>query len=188
MLIGLCGYAGAGKDTVARHLVNRSGFTARSISYPIKVMLNTRFGWSHHMWEDRAWKDRPCQQYGAYDTHNWGELPCFSPRSWAQWLGTEVGRVLGGEDVWINMLLSEYNASPRDSHWIVSDVRFPNEAQLIRQAGGEVFMISRGGLLPDNHASERAVDKVVADKWFANEEGNPGAMLGAVDQYIEDYL
>ena len=57
-LIGIAGAAGAGKDTVANHLVQHYGYTVYKFADPLKRMLCDFFGWPMDAWEDREWKDR----------------------------------------------------------------------------------------------------------------------------------
>lgn len=81
----------------------------------------------------------------------------FSPREFLQKVGTEFGRQTIGEGVWIDMLMS----SLTEGNYIVPDVRFNNEAELIIDLGGRVIKTIRIGYEPedtDGHASEQGVD------------------------------
>lgn len=124
IIVGLGGLKGVGKDTVAQYLVDHYGFQRASLADPIKRLLNDRFGWPMALWEDREWKE-------TVDGFT------FSPRSWAQWLGTEVGRTIGGQDVWVEMLFDELHGTLKDdARVVISDCRFQNEVHAVRDENG----------------------------------------------------
>ena len=53
----------------------------------------------------------------------------------------------------------EYNSYPEQSNWIITDTRFPNEAEAIKKAGGIVIRVNRPGVQPINpHPSETSLD------------------------------
>lgn len=86
-------------------------------------------------------------------------------RLW-QVLGTDCGRCLIDENIWLNTLA--HNLSD-DQNIVVPDVRFDNEAQFIRDHGGEVWLIKRPGLEnTDTHASEKGVSSDLIDVTFLN--------------------
>jgi hypothetical protein len=177
-VIGITGLAGAGKDTLADYLVKEHGYTKYSLASPIKQLLNERFGWTDEEWLDREWKETPHRRcgYGVRRNQGWiGKVEEFSPRSWAQWLGTDVGRTIGGEDVWVNLM--------RKFSWtvdklVVSDVRFDNEANAIHNLGGKVIKIDRVLAVPVRaHASEMGVSSQLIDAFVWND--------GTIDRLTE---
>ena len=152
-LIGITGRAGVGKDTLAHYLHIMFGYHRYALAQPIKEALNARFGWTLERWNDRAWKEAPSEQCGT------GAAGQFSPRSWAQWLGTEVGRELHGDDCWIRLMQREWEQVRRSvDGMVVSDIRFDNEAAAIRELGGVVVCVDRSAAQPiAPHKSERGV-------------------------------
>jgi hypothetical protein len=181
-LIGITGLAGAGKDTLADYLVSTFGYSKYSLASPLKKLLSERFGWDDDWWNDRAWKEEPRNEYGGQGyVGSWGNnaYKPFSPRSWAQWLGTEVGRYIGGEDVWVNMMAREWKhqtflSDTRTGYqprMVVSDIRFDNEARRIHELGGVVIRIVRPGLAAASHASEQGVnDRLVNVQVFNTDD------------------
>jgi hypothetical protein len=160
-LIGITGRAGAGKDTVADYLVNMLGYTKYPLSAPMKKILNDRFCWTDANWADREWKEAPLRAAGSLDV-DFG-VNCFSPRSWAQWLGTEVGRAIGGEDVWVNMVK---RAWANDGHGfaVVPDIRYDNEARALKSQGAVILRVLRpdvGNVLA--HSSEKGISDYLVD-------------------------
>jgi uncharacterized protein YegP (UPF0339 family) len=84
-------------------------------------------------------------------------------RQLLQELGTEVMRKGLHENVWVNALMADYRfpklSQYNPSHWIVTDVRFPNEAQAIQDQSGLLLRIERPGIPLSDHASETALDE-----------------------------
>jgi hypothetical protein len=71
-----------------------------------------------------------------------------------QRLGTEAGRDILGENIWVDTAFSR----AAGGRLVVTDVRFPNEAQGIRDRGGLVIRIERPGVGPRNdHPSETSL-------------------------------
>ncbi len=154
-LLGLCGAAGAGKDAAAAALCAR-GWARVSLSDPLKEACALWFGWSR----EQLWG--PSELRNAPDP-SWNGL---TPRQALQLLGTEGVRALH-PDVWARLALKRaaelleplhQDGSARSAGVIIPDVRFGNEAEAIRAAGGRVVRIVRPGLGGEAwraHASER---------------------------------
>jgi hypothetical protein len=61
-----------------------------------------------------------------------------------------------GNDVWIKMTMRDLR---QDDRVVISDVRFPNEADAIKQLGGTVWRINRkSNTAVNGHPSEHAMD------------------------------
>ena len=77
-------------------------------------------------------------------------------REFLQKLGTDALRDNLHRDIWVNALFADYK---EPDNWIITDVRFPNEAQAIKDKGGIVIRIERGEQNTENlHISETALD------------------------------
>lgn len=84
----------------------------------------------------------------------------------ASWFG-RIACVLYG---WLALM--GFRAKPAHrAGWIITDVRFPNEAEAIRAAGGIVFKVVRPslGVSDDEHPSETSVDLIEADHTIIND-------------------
>ena len=142
MIIGICGFIGSGKDTAADYLVNVHGFRRESFANSLKDAVAQVFGWDRTMLEGRTahsreWRDQ-------VDTW-WAErlgIPGLTPRWVLQQWGTEVCRRSFHDDIWIASLENKLRTSRDDV--VISDCRFPNEIQAIKQAGGIVVRVVRG--------------------------------------------
>ena len=99
----------------------------------------------------------------------------LTPRKLLQLLGTECGRQIIHPNIWVNSLFADYK---KDSNWIITDVRFPNEAQAIKDKGGIMIRINRPLYrLDDQHPSETALDNYNFDYVIENE--------GSIDELVQ---
>jgi len=146
MIIGICGFIGSGKDTVANYLVDEHNYQRDSFAGALKDAVASVFGWDRQLLEGatpeaREWRE----QVDAW----WAErldMPTLTPRWVLQYWGTEVCRKSFHNDIWIASL--EHRLLQQDSDIVISDVRFPNEVEVIKKAGGKVWWVQRGSL-PD---------------------------------------
>lgn len=147
MIIGLSGYARSGKDTVAELLVLNYGFKRLAFADGIRealLALNPILHDGHRL-------NELVGMYGWEVAKAKDEV-----RRLLQVMGTEVGRKLINEDVWVWLLFNKVNTNERI---VIPDVRFPNEARMIEQQGGEVWRINRHNhSAVNNHISEHALD------------------------------
>ena len=142
MIIGVCGFIGSGKDTVADYLVNLHHFRRESFANTLKDAVSAVFGWDRTMLEGRTKQAREWrEQVDAW----WAErlsIPHLTPRWILQNWGTEVCRKNFHDDIWIASLENKLRASTDDI--VISDCRFPNEIAAIKKAGGRVVRVVRG--------------------------------------------
>jgi hypothetical protein len=178
MLIGLSGYARSGKDTLADHFVERHGFTKAAFADPMREAL-------YRLDPDIELDGYLVRLAQAVDLMGWDYVKTHSQgfRPLMQRFGTEVGRSLWGQDFWVMQLLAKI-----DGNTIVSDVRFKNEADAIRDAGGVVWRINRPGVEATNdHASENDLDGYVFDFYLPN-IGEPADLFEVADRILEAYV
>ena len=146
MIIGICGFIGSGKDTVADYLVNFHEFRRESFANTLKDAVSSVFGWDRTMLEGRTAQAREWRE--QIDPW-WAErldMPTLTPRWVLQYWGTEVCRKAFHDDIWIASLENKLRNS-RDNI-VISDCRFPNEIESLKQAGGSIVWVQRG-TLPD---------------------------------------
>lgn len=153
MIIGLGFKARTGKGEVASWLVRRHGFIEVAFADALKRACVEIFGLTEsQVYGDQ--KDRP--------DPFWND----TPRNILQKVGTECLRRGYRDDVWIKALEREIRdpASPEtvDADWVVSDCRFPNECEAIREWGGKLVRIERPdapSIATGQHASETALER-----------------------------
>lgn len=147
MIIGLCGYAGSGKDTAASFL---EGFQRRAFADKLKELAL----------ELNPWFDTFDLEY-AVEGAGWTEAKKDPQvREYLQDLGMGHRKVFG-DDFWIRVAFQEifsgeYPYFAEDNDIVVTDVRLPNEAEFIKCVEGRLFLIQRPGHRPpNNHVTEQ---------------------------------
>ncbi len=143
MIIGICGFIGSGKDTVADYLVNFHGFRRESFANTLKDAVSAVFGWDRVLLEGRTKQAREWrEQVDPWWSKRLGRD--ITPRLMLQLWGTEVCRKGFHDDIWIASLENKLRNSTDDI--VISDCRFPNEIKSIREAGGIILWVKRGEL------------------------------------------
>jgi hypothetical protein len=153
MIIGVCGFIGSGKDTIADYLVNFHEFRRESFASTLKDAVAAVFGWDRTMLEGRT---KEAREWREQVDPWWAErlaMPTLTPRWVLQYWGTEVCRKAFHDDIWIASLENKLRNSK--DHVVISDCRFPNEISSIKNAGGKIVWVQRGQL-PDWY--ETAID------------------------------
>lgn len=163
-IIGLSGYAQSGKDTVGKMLVEQ-GYERLAFADTLKIMLLelnpialvVKSGGSVVRWRVQD----VVQANGWEQAKKIGDV-----RELLQRLGMS-GRRLIGDDVWVKAV---FDLVDDLSRFVITDVRFPDEAQAIKDAGGQVWRIERPDTEPVNpHESETAIDDWAFDQWLFND-------------------
>jgi len=144
MIIGVCGFIGSGKDTIADYLVGFHGYRRDSFAGTLKDAVAAVFGWDRELLEGRTPEARAWREQVDPWWANRLNMPGLTPRWVLQYWGTEVCRKAFHDDIWIAAL--EARLSRRSDNTVISDVRFPNEIQSIRRAGGRIVWVKRGPL------------------------------------------
>lgn len=168
-IIGISGFARAGKDSFGDALVKHYEFEKVSFATPMKRMaeaidpiLGTRTSWGCEV----TYRLSDLLQEGGW------EQAKADPevREFLQRLGTEAGREIFGEDFWVDHALRAYDESRGLTRVVVCDVRFRNEVDAIRQRGGEVLRIRRPGFdAPNGHRSEQELADFRHDLYINND-------------------
>lgn len=140
IIIGLCGAAGAGKTTLAGHLIGRHRFVRHRFAGILKGMLKV-LGLTDDQ-VDGGLKEVPCALLG-------GKTPRWAMQS----LGTEWGRDLISQTLWIDAWAKGLEGK---EFVVVDDVRFPNEVDAIKKRGGYLIRITGRGaeIATGGHVSE----------------------------------
>ena len=144
MIIGICGLIGSGKGTVADTLVGTHNFKKISFADRLKDGVAAIFGWDRDALEgdtdeSRYWREQK-DQYWSSETGR--EI---TPRLVLQEFGTDCMRNGFYDGIWVSMVKQDIINNP-ETNWVIPDVRFPNEIDMIKSVGGEVWQIRRGDL------------------------------------------
>lgn len=141
MIIGICGFIGSGKDTVADYLVNFHEFRRESFASSLKDAVSSVFGWDRTLLEGRTKESR---EWRELEDPWWSERlgKVITPRWILQQWGTEVLRDHFHDDIWIASV--ENKIRQTKDNVVITDCRFPNEIKALRASGGKVIRVKRG--------------------------------------------
>ena len=193
MIVGISGYAGSGKDTLAGIIQQQGGsrWEVRKFADKLKQVAAILIGCDPLNFEDQHFKRSPLpRQWSVWDMNRSGNDDPVHPvytndpeprpmtvREFLQKLGTDAVRNGLHEDAWVNALMADYDHADRMPKWLVTDVRFHNEYFAIKRRGGLMIRINRGEPI-NSHASETALDNVQ----FDIEIDNTGTIEDLVDK------
>ncbi len=194
MVIGICGLIGSGKDTVAQFLINNHNFVKISFADKLKDAVATMFNWNRELLDGKTDKSRAWrEQIDPYWTAETGRE--ITPRLVLQEFGTECMREGFFDGIWVSITKKHIIDNP-NTNFVIPDVRFPNEAKMLYEIGGEVWRVKRGqdpvwfriyqdvGVEPkDVHSSEWAW----AHTKFTNTIENNGTLEQLKNQ-VQDHL
>lgn len=174
MIVGVCGFIGSGKDTVADYLVNFHEFRRESFANTLKDAVSAVFGWDRTMLEGRT---KEAREWREQVDKWWADrlaMPTLTPRWVLQYWGTEVCRRAFHDDIWVASLENKIRQSK--DNVVISDCRFPNEVNAIRKNGGKIVWVKRGKLpswyetaLSANNGMMDAINKMQTKNIHASE-------------------
>jgi|TARA_B100001094_G_scaffold309750_1_gene343710 hypothetical protein len=142
MIIGICGLIGCGKGTVGDILVENHGFTKLSFADKLKDGVATVFNWDRQMLEGDTVESREWREtQDEFWTKETGRT--ITPRLVLQEFGTDCMRHGFDDGIWVSLVKQELVKYPTKD-FVIPDVRFPNEANMIKSIHGEVWRVKRG--------------------------------------------
>ena len=143
-IIGITGSAGSGKDTIGDILVsNLPNWEKISFASHLKDVTALLFGFDRKMLAGETPEDREIrEQPDKFWSEKMGKD--FTPRFALQYLGTNLLRNQLHQNIWVDCL--ERNIMKSNKNIVITDVRFPNEIDMIRNIGGEIWRVERGEL------------------------------------------
>ncbi len=157
LIIGLSGKRSSGKDTIAKMLIDNLHFHPFSFAGPLKELCLDFF--------DITNKGITEKEKNEVQNHLFlnGKHPTY--RDILQYIGTDIFRNVY-PDVWAQKTIKNIKIFQNirtgftDSKTVITDVRFPNEVDVIEKAGGYVIRLTRDVFKDDYslHASETALD------------------------------
>jgi hypothetical protein len=163
-IIGLSGYAQSGKDTAAEALLDL-GYERVAFA---DILRDCVYAQDHPVFWNAITEETMGVQE-IVDQLGWTQAKLQFPviRRSLQRFGTEVGRNILGENIWVDATFARLNP---DGKYAITDCRFPNEADAIKAKGGWTVRITRKGLGPLNqHASETSLDRYKFDFSIVND-------------------
>ena len=161
-LIGLTGYAGSGKDTFAKILVEKYGYTRIAFADPIRELLYAMnpiisgipYGGNRTLVD-------------LVNSIGWDEAKKEPEvRRLLQDLGVGAREVIDSE-IWVSTAFRKTGEPGK--RYVITDVRFTNEADLVKQLSGQVWRVKRIDVdAVNNHVSESEMDGYKVDQIFLN--------------------
>jgi len=161
LIIGLVGWIGSGKNTVADILSSQHEYKKDSFAAPLKDATANIFNWPRKTLEgdtDHSRHFRECVD--PYWANKLG-IKNFTPRLALQIVGTELFREHFHPKIWLDSLEHRYIASGQKPT-IITDCRFRNELAFIKQMGGFTIRVKRGD---DPHWTELAKQAQQGDEF-----------------------
>lgn len=188
-IIGISGKMGSGKDTVGSILqvLSAAGYQdsediAKIVANPF-LMLNTKFT-KYNDWKVKKYAKKlkqiasiltsiPEEKFEDQEFKLTNLDPCWNingepmtVRTLLQKIGTECMRDNLHNSTWANALFADWNEK---ENWLITDVRFPNEALEIKKRGGIVVRVDRN-INTGNHPSETGLDDFAFDYVIPNKK------------------
>jgi len=159
-IIGITGRARSGKDTLANILSSQYGYQRLAFADPIREFVGELTGIAPYLLRDTPLKERPIPRLGG-----------VTPREMMQTLGTEWGRNMVYPDIWVALceqkIIEKMKYELRG--FVIPDVRFDNEARMLRSLGGKIIHITRAVGEPVNsHVSEAGISPELVDLEIPN--------------------
>ena len=173
MIIGLAGYARVGKDTVADLLIEETNGVIEKVGFADVLKLSAARALGVLRSPDdvgtaavKNWADHLKTRLTIQIVDDEGNLHHeISGRHFLQRYGTEAHRDIFGDDFWVDALELH---RPGTDILLITDVRFPNEAAAIREAGGEVWRVVRDIPAVEGHVTERSLPGDLIDREIEN--------------------
>jgi len=178
-LIGISGKKRSGKDTVSKLLIDilDDNYEIKHFASKLKRIASILTGRSYEFFLDDSNK--------TLYLDDWG----MNVREFLQKLGTDSLRDNFVSDIWIKSLFSEYIGH---KNWIISDVRFKDELDVIRNRGGIIIRVDaayEGYEIPtDQHQSEIDLDDSY-DKfdYIINNDSDMECLINKVNLMVKSW-
>ena len=176
MIIGISGYAGAGKDEIAKAILRCNPFwQIKRFSGKLKQIAEILTGETD--WESIK-QDYLNEEWDTPMAYN--EPTRMTGRDFLQKLGTDAVRDNLHPDTWVNALMNDFRPAKMSEHspsnCIITYVRFLNEADAIKKRGGVIIRVDRGAPV-NSHKSETMLDNYKFDYTISN--------TGSIDELSE---
>lgn len=184
LIIGITGKKFNGKDTLGNYL-SKYGYKRMAFADPLKEVLRTVFHFNDE------------QLYGE-DKEKPDEYWKIAPRTVMQFVGTDlfrhqINKILPniGNNIWIEVIKRQiieiWKTNPKQKI-VMTDLRFPNEINLIKELNGTIIRVKRNIDKNDNdfvvvHESETYIDTLTVDYDFENNSSKPDLFKKFDDLY-----
>lgn len=146
VILGICGFQGAGKDTFSDYLVKHYGFIKYTFATAIKDIVSILFSWNRKLLEGDTAESRIFRETVDLWWSKKLGITDLTPRKMLQLVGTELFRKHFDSNIWLysieKNILNELNSNP-NTNIIISDCRFPNEINMLKNFDCKFIHIQR---------------------------------------------
>lgn len=200
-----------------------SGWEIKKFAAKLKQIASIMTGIPVEKFEDQEFKKTYLPDEWAYLTKLEEEIftdgiglmfKRMTVREFLQKLGTEAIRDGLHTNAWVNALFADYKPArielgakapiPSESNWIITDCRFPNEAEAIKSRGGIVIRVNREknglsvksptgvsydartGQITNIHPSETSLDTWEFD-YILNNNGSIEELVDSVKEMLNEF-
>lgn len=157
-IIGITGNANSGKDTLADYVIQtkNSSFVKYAFAKPIKDIMIENLGFTYQQCYDQILKQSKDEFWN------------MTPREVMLLIGTKMFRENWRYDFWVKLMQKKI-IDNINQNIIISDVRFPNEAKLIKKYGGIIILVNRNdNPIKVEHVSEKGLPNELIDYTIDN--------------------
>jgi hypothetical protein len=184
-VLAISGWKGSGKDTLANYLIEHHGFKRIAFADPLKDAVAKEFNIPRHWCDEPVMKELPLRQYPAQARDKFSSNICnfmhkefpvyddarayWTPRALCILKGSTMRAV--DPDYWVKQAVAQMKP---DGLYVITDLRYRNEATTLRQCVGEALTtvrINRFADSPSSDPSERDLDAFEFDRYIDNTEG-----------------
>jgi hypothetical protein len=164
------------EDLIKGKFKENSDWEIKKMAGKLKDIASILIGCTREQLEDREFKEKELgEQWLVYKSHGsifttWQEAYEYcgeqesdvdsytlTPRLMLQLLGTDCARKIIHPNTWANAFWADYKIE-NNPKWIITDCRFPNEADSIKERNGIIIRVERGNIKSSNHPSETGLD------------------------------
>lgn len=169
IIVGILGKKRHGKDTIADYMVKHHGYTRIAFADALKDIVRYSFGFSE-------------EQLNGNLKETVDDFWKIKPRQVLQFVGTELFRDKMGEllpdvesNFWVFIVkkrIHDILALNPEAKFVISDCRFENEVNFVKEAGGNIIRVRRPAIQFDddsNHSSELYIDTLPFDFDIVND-------------------
>jgi hypothetical protein len=141
-MIGMLGFANSGKSTVGNILVRNHGFHSLAFADTLKDVVSVIFGWERHLLEGDTVESRIFRETeDKFWSAKLGRKA--TPRIIMQQVGTDAMRDVIDKNIWVHALEKRI-ANMNHQKIVITDVRFENEINCVRNHKGQLWRVFRG--------------------------------------------
>lgn len=186
MLIGILGKKRHGKDTISNYLIKNFDYIPLTLAKPLKECCKILFGFN----DDQLYGDKKeiVDEYWK-----------ITPRQAYQFIGTDLFRKQMstlipniGNNLWVEIIkknIIDIQKNNINANIVVTDLRFQNEVDMIKNLNGIVIKVNRHTVTPlDEHESEKGIDLIINYDYLVENNSTIEQLYKKIDEVLYSYM